>query len=128
MVDLRAPRMADRTLHSKGRIVAMALALALPTAGVVRAADSAPEAGLLSEPSDVSAPSDASESSSSEPEDVVSATDASRAALLTEQGAAAFEAGEWGRAIELFEEAFALSGKPNLVFNIGRVHEELGHL
>jgi len=52
----------------------------------------------------------------------------SLAESLAEEGVAAFEAGELRRALDLLERAFALDQRPNLVFNIGRIHEELGHL
>lgn len=55
-------------------------------------------------------------------------TDARRAAELVQQGAAAYQAKDLERAITLFEEAYELDPKPNLVFNIGRVYEELGDL
>jgi len=54
--------------------------------------------------------------------------DAQRAAQLVEAGAAAYQARDLERAIELFEQAYELDPKPNLVFNIGRVYEELGDL
>lgn len=47
---------------------------------------------------------------------------------LIAKGAAAYDAGQLEEAIRLFGEAYAVDPRPNLVFNIGRVHEELGDL
>lgn len=55
-------------------------------------------------------------------------TNASRAAELVEQGTQAYESEDLEGAIRLFEQAYELDPKPNLVFNIGRVYEELGDL
>lgn len=77
-----------------------------------------------------SAPAGASEPSS-EPDAPAVETEASQeasAAQLSAEGTAAFEAGELERALVLFHRAHELEPKPNLVFNIGRVHEELGQL
>lgn len=40
----------------------------------------------------------------------------------------AFRAGEYDKAIELFERAYTLDPQPNYLFNIGRVYEEKGDL
>jgi len=55
-------------------------------------------------------------------------TDVDKGDRLASEGVVAFEAGEFERALELLTEAYALNPKPNLVFNIGRIHEELGQL
>jgi len=55
-------------------------------------------------------------------------TDEAKADRLLSEGAAAFEAGELEDAIFLFVQSYELDPKPNLIFNIGRVHEELGNL
>jgi tetratricopeptide (TPR) repeat protein len=47
---------------------------------------------------------------------------------VTEQAVAAFEAGEFDKAIELFNQAFEQDKDPNYLFNIGRVYEEKGDL
>lgn len=58
---------------------------------------------------------------SAEPE-----TDEARAERLATEGVAAFEAGELEQALELLQASYELNSKPNLVFNIGRIYEELG--
>lgn len=55
-------------------------------------------------------------------------TEPDQAAELIQQGTQAYESGDLESAIRLFEQAYELDPKPNLVFNIGRVYEELGDL
>lgn len=50
------------------------------------------------------------------------------ATQVMNEASAAFNAGDYDKAAELFETAFAASGDPNLLFNIGRVHEQAGRL
>lgn len=45
-----------------------------------------------------------------------------------EDGAAAFRAGEFVRALERFEHAYKLDDAPELLYNIARANEELGRL
>lgn len=47
---------------------------------------------------------------------------------LTRDAVAAFQAKRYADAAALFERAYELSNKPNLLFNIGRVYEEAGEL
>lgn len=47
---------------------------------------------------------------------------------LAEEAKAAFAAKEFDKAITLFEEAYAKTGEPNYLFNIGRVYEEKGDI
>lgn len=47
---------------------------------------------------------------------------------LEAQAVEAYEGGDFGEAARLFEAAFEASGDPNLLYNIGRVHEEAGKL
>jgi hypothetical protein len=45
---------------------------------------------------------------------------------LSEQARARYEAGEFSRALALFDQAYARDPDPNLLFNIARCHEKLG--
>ena len=47
---------------------------------------------------------------------------------LEAQAIEAYEAGNFERAAKLFEAAYDADGDPNLLYNIGRVHEEAGKL
>jgi len=44
---------------------------------------------------------------------------------LSAEGAQAFRAGEYEKAISLFEQAYALDPVPNLLYNIGRCYEQM---
>lgn len=55
-------------------------------------------------------------------------SDTDRANQLSAEGVAAYERGDFQGAIDLLMQAYELSPQPNLVFNIGRVYEELGEL
>src|SRR5687768_14681457 len=44
-----------------------------------------------------------------------------------EEGREAFESGEFTRALEEFSKAYALSKRPQLLFNIGAAHDRLRH-
>jgi len=58
----------------------------------------------------------------------VSAEDEAKANELLDRASKAFEVGQYDLALELMEESFKLSPKPNVIFNIGRVYEEAGRL
>jgi tetratricopeptide (TPR) repeat protein len=64
--------------------------------------------------------------SSVEPE----ATDGGATAVADpgEEAKAAFAAKDFDKAIALFEQAYAKTGEPNYLFNIGRVYEEKGDI
>lgn len=47
---------------------------------------------------------------------------------LEAQAVEAYEGGDFSEAARLFEAAYEASGDPNLLYNIGRVHEEAGKL
>lgn len=47
---------------------------------------------------------------------------------LEAQAVEAYEGGDFDEAARLFEAAYDASGDPNLLYNIGRVHEEAGKL
>ncbi len=47
---------------------------------------------------------------------------------LFEEGDAAYAAGKYALAIAAFEKAYALSGRPGLLFNLANAHERLGDL
>ncbi len=49
------------------------------------------------------------------------------ARLMFEAGARAYEAGDYEAALRRYEEAYELSGRPALLFNIGTAHERLRH-
>ncbi len=49
-----------------------------------------------------------------------------RARSLHEQGVAAFEAGDYDRAIAAFSEAYELSPAPGILFNLGQAHVAKG--
>lgn len=51
-----------------------------------------------------------------------------RAHALFEEGATAYRAGEFARAVELYEEAHRLSKEPVLLFNLARAHEGQGDI
>ncbi|NUO48896.1 MAG: hypothetical protein HOV80_08575 [Polyangiaceae bacterium] len=51
-----------------------------------------------------------------------------RAKVLFEQGAEAYRAGQFAKAIELLEEAHRLSNEPVLLFNLAKAHEGKGDL
>lgn len=51
--------------------------------------------------------------------------DVARVEALSEEGAAAFGAGDFTRAIALFEEAYAITPVANLLYNIALCHERL---
>ena len=57
---------------------------------------------------------------------VVHASD-TEARGLFEAGRAAYDAGRFERALAHFEEAYALSPRPLLLFNMGLAHDELDH-
>lgn len=59
--------------------------------------------------------------------DAADGTDQSTEDLAAE-AKAAFAAKEFDRAITLFEQAYAKTGEPNYLFNIGRVYEEKGDI
>jgi len=80
------------------------------------AAPAPDEAGELTEPVE--------ENGQSSP----STDDEARVAGLIRRGTMAFETNHFEFAIRLFEEAFAIIPKPNIIFNIGRVYEERGDL
>lgn len=44
---------------------------------------------------------------------------------LSAEGAQSFRAGDYEKAIELFEQAYALDPVPNLLYNIGRCYEQM---
>lgn len=50
------------------------------------------------------------------------------AEAIVAEAVARFQAKEYEAAVELFEEAYALSPEPNYLFNIGRVYEQAGEL
>lgn len=54
--------------------------------------------------------------------------DIERAKILFDQGAEAYRAGEFTKAIELLEEAHRLSNEPVLLFNLAKAHEGKGDL
>lgn len=45
---------------------------------------------------------------------------------LSEQARSRYDAGEYARALALFDQAYARDPDPNLLFNIARCHEKLG--
>jgi tetratricopeptide (TPR) repeat protein len=45
---------------------------------------------------------------------------------LSEQARSRYEAGDYARALELFDQAYARDPDPNLLFNSARCHEKLG--
>ncbi len=47
---------------------------------------------------------------------------------LSAEAVSAFKAGEFDKAIDLFQRAYTLDPQPNYLFNIGRVYEEKGDL
>lgn len=47
---------------------------------------------------------------------------------LSDAAVAAFKAREYDKAVDLFQQAYALDPQPNYLFNIGRVYEEKGDL
>lgn len=74
------------------------------------------------------APEAAAEATQEGVEDSPEPSDTDRANQLSAEGVAAYERGDFQGAIELLMQAYELSPQPNLVFNIGRVYEELGDL
>lgn len=56
------------------------------------------------------------------------ATAEERYDALTTQAATAYEAGEYAKAVELFEQAYELRAVSNILYNIGRIHEEAGNI
>jgi len=61
-------------------------------------------------------------------EDSPRETHAEKADRLSMEGSAAFQAGDLETALTRFSEAYELDPTPDLVFNMGRVHEQLGNL
>ena len=53
--------------------------------------------------------------------------DGASADALVEQGTSAYRAGDLERALGLFDRAYALEPRPDLLYNMGRVHESLKH-
>ena len=47
---------------------------------------------------------------------------------LVVQAQAAYEAREYDRAVELFEQAYALEPQPNILYNIAHIHERAGQI
>lgn len=62
------------------------------------------------------------------PEPAVSQADKTEAEQLSGQAIGEFNAKNYDKAVELFEQAYALDPQPNYLFNIGRVYEEAGNL
>jgi tetratricopeptide (TPR) repeat protein len=60
--------------------------------------------------------------------DAAAAAGAETPDALSTSAVEAFRAGEYDKAIDLFERAYALDPQPNYLFNIGRVYEEKGDL
>ena len=47
---------------------------------------------------------------------------------LTTQATAAYEAGDYAKAAQLFQQAYELRAVSNILYNIGRIHEEAGNI
>ncbi|MCA9716088.1 MAG: tetratricopeptide repeat protein [Myxococcales bacterium] len=47
---------------------------------------------------------------------------------LTEEAAIRYEKKEYAAAVALFERAYEIRPEPNILFNVGRIHEEAGNL
>jgi tetratricopeptide (TPR) repeat protein len=47
---------------------------------------------------------------------------------LTTEASAAYEQGDYARAVELFEKAYELRDVSNILYNIARIHEEAGNI
>jgi tetratricopeptide (TPR) repeat protein len=58
----------------------------------------------------------------------VSQAEKTEAEQLSGQAIVEFNAKNYDKAVELFEQAYAVDPQPNYLFNIGRVHEEAGNL
>lgn len=58
-----------------------------------------------------------------------SETDATDAAARAEfeRGRSAYDSGQWGNALDAFERAYELSGRPQLLYNIALSHDRLRH-
>lgn len=47
---------------------------------------------------------------------------------LTAQATAAYEAGDYAKAVDLFQQAYALRPVSNILYNIGRIYEDMGDI
>lgn len=57
----------------------------------------------------------------------VAETAKERAAAIYQEGVAAFRAGDFPKALELFDKAYKLDPSPILIYNLARTHEEMGN-